>query len=313
MRRRAEQAPILPVELRGAFVADTVAGGGGIEQVDEHQPARFLQTQRLLILQRAHRGQRLEVLVQRGLAHGHRGRQFVDGHRTLEVLVDPVNGAGDPMRLTALDRRVAQAAALVAAEQEIQDFLLDQRRQNRNVLRTFDQARQTQHGILQARRQDADAEAARRAGDRRERGRHPVHQFGDFQRIEVERQAQVGLFRRGGDHLPDQRQTDRGDQVVLRVIHIRLVRQGNALGALGGGGENRFDHRAGRRIGRRHAEKCQPRHRRGKHAVFGAMACDQGRELRMSGAGRRGERREGRRGGLRHGFSMILTMVQLNA
>src|SRR3546814_3633358 len=51
-----------------------MAGRGGFHPFAQHQPARFLQAQLLLELQRRHGRGRLEALVQRGWAHVRRGR-----------------------------------------------------------------------------------------------------------------------------------------------------------------------------------------------------------------------------------------------
>lgn len=63
-KRLAEKPAILTAELCRAFVADVNRGRGDIERFDEHQPARFLETKLLLILQGAHAGQRSEMMMQ---------------------------------------------------------------------------------------------------------------------------------------------------------------------------------------------------------------------------------------------------------
>src|SRR3546814_8815719 len=83
-RRCPEQAAVLPAELRGTVVADAMAGRGGFHPFAQHQPARFLQAQLLLELQRRHGRGRLEALVQRGWAHVRRGGEFLDAQRSEE-------------------------------------------------------------------------------------------------------------------------------------------------------------------------------------------------------------------------------------
>jgi len=53
--RSSEQAPIFAAELRGAFVADLMAGGRRVERAGAHEPASFLQAELFSVLQRTHR------------------------------------------------------------------------------------------------------------------------------------------------------------------------------------------------------------------------------------------------------------------
>src|SRR5436190_303477 len=68
-RRRAKKARVLPTELRSARVANPPARAPCIEHRREHQPARLLKAQRLLVLQRTHGRHSLEVAVERRDAH----------------------------------------------------------------------------------------------------------------------------------------------------------------------------------------------------------------------------------------------------
>src|SRR3712207_2274124 len=68
-RRRAEEPLVLAAEVRGVVVAHAVAGARRVEALTEHQPAGLLQPQLLLELQRAHRGDLLEVVVEARGAH----------------------------------------------------------------------------------------------------------------------------------------------------------------------------------------------------------------------------------------------------
>ncbi|EEF93365.1 hypothetical protein CATMIT_02008, partial [Catenibacterium mitsuokai DSM 15897] len=94
-RRQAEDARIVAAELRRAVVADVVAGGGGVEPVADHQAARFLHSQLRAELQRAHRGNGLEVFVEARAAHAGDAGDFVDAADLGEVRADPHDRARD--------------------------------------------------------------------------------------------------------------------------------------------------------------------------------------------------------------------------
>jgi hypothetical protein len=77
LRRRAEQATVLATELRRAFVPNAPAGAACIEILVQHQLPRFLQTQLLLVLQRAHAREGAKMLPEGCGAHVRALRQFV--------------------------------------------------------------------------------------------------------------------------------------------------------------------------------------------------------------------------------------------
>src|SRR5689334_7557969 len=58
LRRRAEQATVLPTALRRALVPYAPAGAARVEVLVQHQLPCLLQTQLLLVLQRAHTRER---------------------------------------------------------------------------------------------------------------------------------------------------------------------------------------------------------------------------------------------------------------
>ena len=92
--RRSEQATVLATELRRAFVPHTPAGTARVEVLVQHQLPRFLQTQLLLVLQRAHASQGAEMLQEGRGAHVRAIRQIVPVQRLREVLLEP----GDRLR-----------------------------------------------------------------------------------------------------------------------------------------------------------------------------------------------------------------------
>ena len=69
--------------------------GTGVARVEilvEHQLPRLLQAQHFLIVQRAHRSDGLEVLVERGNTHVHQPGQVFDLHGLRDVVSQPGNG-----------------------------------------------------------------------------------------------------------------------------------------------------------------------------------------------------------------------------
>ena len=77
LRRRAEEATVLATELRRAFIAHTPAGTARVEVLVQHQLPRLLQTQLLLVLQRAHASEGTEMLPKGRGAHVRPISQFV--------------------------------------------------------------------------------------------------------------------------------------------------------------------------------------------------------------------------------------------
>src|SRR6185295_13852249 len=68
-RGLAEEPLVLAAEVRGVVVAHPVPGARGVEPLAQHEAARFLEPQLLLKLERAHRRDGLEVIVEAREAH----------------------------------------------------------------------------------------------------------------------------------------------------------------------------------------------------------------------------------------------------
>src|SRR6516165_4498008 len=83
--RTAEEAAVLPAELRSAQIAHALARGA-VHHGREHQTSRLLQPQYFLVMQRAHRSDRLKVLVERGTTHVHSFGQVFNFHGLREVV-----------------------------------------------------------------------------------------------------------------------------------------------------------------------------------------------------------------------------------
>src|SRR5690606_1001897 len=80
-RRLTELPAVLAAELAGTVVADREADPGDVATVVQKAVASLLKADLLLVLQRAHRGHRLEVPMKRGFAHPSQFSQILDAHR----------------------------------------------------------------------------------------------------------------------------------------------------------------------------------------------------------------------------------------
>jgi hypothetical protein len=86
----AEEATVFAIELAGAFVPNQKGRTGGVQTIDKHASPRCLQPNLLLILKRAHGGQRPEMMVQRGQAHARDLCQVFHPQRLRVVSPDPI-------------------------------------------------------------------------------------------------------------------------------------------------------------------------------------------------------------------------------
>lgn len=91
MRRGAEQLLVVAAEVRGVTVADAVAGARRVQLFAEHQAARLLEPDLLLELQRAHRGDGLEMVVEARDAHSALTREFLDPQRLVVMVAQVAN------------------------------------------------------------------------------------------------------------------------------------------------------------------------------------------------------------------------------
>src|SRR6266545_5690425 len=93
--RLTEEPLVLPAELRRIVVADPVSSGRGVEVAGNEESPGLLQPQLLLELQRAHRGDRLEVVVQPGSTHSELSGETGDAERLVVALADQLDDPGD--------------------------------------------------------------------------------------------------------------------------------------------------------------------------------------------------------------------------
>src|SRR5690606_40371299 len=77
--------------------------------------------------------------------------QLLDTQRLIEVLAQPLDGAGYALTLAVGDHHFMQAMSLRTERHAIEDFAQRQRRQHGDVTRGFQQAQQADHRIQQTR------------------------------------------------------------------------------------------------------------------------------------------------------------------
>src|SRR5215216_27727 len=94
-RRLTEDTLVFPIEVRGVVVPHTETGARRVEMLAEYQPAGFLEPRVLLKLQRAHRGDCLELGVEPRDAHAKLTREAFDAQRLVVVASDPLERVDD--------------------------------------------------------------------------------------------------------------------------------------------------------------------------------------------------------------------------
>jgi hypothetical protein len=157
----------------------------------EEEP-RLLEADLLLELDRAHRGDGLEVAVERRDAHAGHPRGVLHAERLRVVVADPPDGARDVGEAAVGEAELADGGALIAGEEPPDDLPLGQRGQDRGVAGLVEQAEHADRGVDQLVGCVADGDARRRAagGGRQVRGACAQEQLGDDGRAQDQPEAQ---------------------------------------------------------------------------------------------------------------------------
>ena len=87
--RIPEEAAVFPAELRSALIPHVPTRSTCVHHRRQHETPRLLEAQHLLVLQGAHRGDGLEVLVKRGNTHVRQLGQLFDFHGLGEIGAQP--------------------------------------------------------------------------------------------------------------------------------------------------------------------------------------------------------------------------------
>ena len=77
-RRLAKEAAVFPIELACTFIADFEGCACGVQTIVEHALSGHVQSKLLLVLKRAQRSQRSELMVQCRYAHPRHGGELLN-------------------------------------------------------------------------------------------------------------------------------------------------------------------------------------------------------------------------------------------
>src|ERR1700730_11150426 len=118
-RADAEEAVILSIEVGGVPVAHGIGGTDLVEVFALRQTPGLLEPQPLLVLQGAHRGDGLEVVMQPRHAHVQFSCELLDGNWLVEVLAESLDGSGDGGSIAPLKSKVTEPATLVSHQKAV--------------------------------------------------------------------------------------------------------------------------------------------------------------------------------------------------
>ncbi|MNV29440.1 hypothetical protein D3C71_1206670 [compost metagenome] len=158
--------------------------------------------------------------------------QIIDAQRLFVVAVEPLDRLTDAMALTVGDSDFIQPMALLAAQQPIENFPTDQRREHGDVFRRVEQTCQAQYGVEHRGIQPFDIQPAP--------GRPGGHadwagvgdQRGNFRRVDVQAHGEDRFIGRDVHHSTTQGHRNRDHQVIQRIVIEELIGQPNFLAAL---------------------------------------------------------------------------------
>jgi hypothetical protein len=128
--RRAEQTFVFAVKVGCVVVADAVGGAGSVEVFCEHKATRFLQAQAFLELQRAHRRNRLKVVVETRNTHAQIARDSFNLKRLVEVLTETNNRGGNVRSVAAQVGEVAKSISLCPQQETVDNLPHDKRHED---------------------------------------------------------------------------------------------------------------------------------------------------------------------------------------
>ncbi|AUW43408.1 hypothetical protein CUJ84_Chr003064 [Rhizobium leguminosarum] len=215
------------------MIADAVTGRARIEPLHEHQTARLVQAKLLLILHRRHRRDRLEVMMEGRHAHADAVGKVFDAQWPREILLQPCDGARDPVAVAVCSGDVDQPRAIRPGQHPVEDFLFDQRRHGRNVAWTIEQAQQADGSIQELRRSDVHRHPALPVSiGGRARNIDAAEQLQQLFGIDCQSQAEMRNLRARLRDAPGDRQVERGQQIVPSPVADKFRAEAQALGSL---------------------------------------------------------------------------------
>ncbi len=225
----AEEAAVLAIELAGAFIADFKGGAGGIQSFIEHPLPGYVQAKLLLILKRAHCGQRTELMMQSRYAHARHGGEFLNAQRLSVVAPEPLDYLGGAMALLAERCDGAKMLSLRAAQQPVDDFTLDEIAEEGNVLRRIEKVNKAGSRLEKLERSDADSHGACIGALPAEVKLRLRVDFANRRPLKLENHTKHGHFFRRRGYLAENGQIDRGEQEVAAVALVCCFANVDAL------------------------------------------------------------------------------------
>ena len=112
LRRGAEKLFVIAAKVRWVFIAHTEPGARRVQVFPEHQTARFLKPYLFLKLQRAHRRDGLEVMMEAGNAHSEFARNIIDSERLVKVFAQTPDRLGNAAGVSSRSQEMAEPRAL---------------------------------------------------------------------------------------------------------------------------------------------------------------------------------------------------------
>lgn len=159
--RRAEHPLVIPGELGLAVVSHGGGDGTCRTRLDQQQFARLLKAKPRAVLHGCHQRYRLEVTMERRDAHaGHVG-QRIDGHRIRVMGLDPLHRAAYLRHMRPILGQLPQYATQRTTKHPVIDFLDDQGRYKRDIVRAIQQTQQAGERLQQIRRHPGGCYASR--------------------------------------------------------------------------------------------------------------------------------------------------------
>ena len=157
--RKTEESLVLPAEVGSVLVPHAVGGAGGVEILAQHQPARLLQPQLLLVLQGTQRRDGLEVVMETGDAHAQVACKLLDAQRPIIIAAETRSIALAMWAVwPSASARWRSRRTLFSRQEPVEDLTRDQRHEDSRCGRGVQEPDQAQDGVLQVHIQRADGD-----------------------------------------------------------------------------------------------------------------------------------------------------------
>ena len=281
---------VLPAELRSTQVADAVTRVARVHLLEQHQAPGFVQPERLLVLERAHRGDRFETLVERRRAHVGRSGHLLDGDGLGEMFAYPGHGLGDPVHSGLRLSDLGDTSTNRTAQQTNQDLVDHQRSEEVRVCRPGHQIQQSRHRVDDGvgRLPDVEPAIVRRLGDATRVD--PRGQFGHARGNQIQLEPEKRVPPTGARHLAGDGQVHREEEHARGVVFEHFTAEHHDLGTLRHDAQRRSQ-RGVDGLGRYAStpQRIRPREAKRKHTIARSVARDRVGQFSQRHGARSGE------------------------